>query len=307
MKRLYGVGGLLMLGLIGSAVPWSPPAEGCGLGFARGRQVAIADESAIIIWDDANKTEHFIRRATFSTDAKDFGFLVPTPTQPELGEASDQSFRQLEATLLLTRKMGGFGGGKGAGGAAPAGKVQVLEQKVIAGQDVAVLKANTPEALAKWLKDNDYEYTPGLQEWAKPYVDAGWIITASKFAKGQDSLRDFSSNAVRMSFKTEKPFFPYREPSDQRNNLQSFRQARLLRIFFIANTPVKATIGGNVEKWMVRTQPQMLNSKYREDMLKLLKMPASTGPNSWWVTAFEDRSSPRPGLDEVYFHTDGQP
>ena len=37
-----------------------------------------------------------------------------------------------------------------------------------------------------------------------------------------------------------------------------------------------------------------------KDLLKA-KLPADTGPKEWFLTEYEDRSSPRPGVDEVYF------
>src|SRR5207237_170781 len=56
---------------------------------------AIAEEEALIIWDPATKTEHFIRRAAFRSTARQFGFLVPTPTKPELSEVDDSIFDTL--------------------------------------------------------------------------------------------------------------------------------------------------------------------------------------------------------------------
>src|SRR5262249_59059096 len=61
-----------------------------------GQFVRIAEESAVIVWDEKTRTEHFIRRATFDTDAPDFGFLVPTPSEPALAEVSDSRFDELE-------------------------------------------------------------------------------------------------------------------------------------------------------------------------------------------------------------------
>src|SRR4051794_6648047 len=58
-------------------------------------RVAIVDEEALITWDPASKTEHFIRRAQFDSDAKSFGFLVPTPTAPKLAEVDGNVFYQL--------------------------------------------------------------------------------------------------------------------------------------------------------------------------------------------------------------------
>src|SRR4051812_24538493 len=69
--------------------------DACGVAPPRNTPVAIADESAIIIWDSTSQREHFIRRASFKTSAEDFGFLVPTPTQPELSEVDDEAFTTL--------------------------------------------------------------------------------------------------------------------------------------------------------------------------------------------------------------------
>jgi hypothetical protein len=54
--------------------------------------VAIEHEDALIVWDPGKGMEHFIRRARFDTTAKDFGFLVPTPSKPELAEVPDSLF-----------------------------------------------------------------------------------------------------------------------------------------------------------------------------------------------------------------------
>src|SRR5688500_14730084 len=67
----------------------------CAVAPPDNHPVAIADESAIIVWDAATKTQHFIRRASFNTEAPDFGFLVPTPSRPALAEADDKAFEQL--------------------------------------------------------------------------------------------------------------------------------------------------------------------------------------------------------------------
>src|SRR5262245_45994026 len=64
------------------------PAEAvaCAPAPPRGEEVRIAEEEAIILWDPATRTEHFIRRAQFRSTARAFGFLVPTPATPALGE-----------------------------------------------------------------------------------------------------------------------------------------------------------------------------------------------------------------------------
>src|SRR5205085_9923859 len=118
------------------------------------------DESAIIVWDAAAKTQHFIRRASFATAAHDFGFLVPTPAQPTLAEASDDAFARLgqitaPRVIRETRydPVPGISCAAAPRSAAPpAGSVQVLEQRRVAGYDAAVLAADDPAALNRWLR-----------------------------------------------------------------------------------------------------------------------------------------------------------
>src|SRR5208283_5165828 len=61
-----------------------------------GKPVVNADQTVIILWDAATKTQHFIRQANFKSEAEDFGFLVPSPTQPQLEESGNEAFPVLE-------------------------------------------------------------------------------------------------------------------------------------------------------------------------------------------------------------------
>src|SRR5436190_15619229 len=80
---------LLALVLLADSTPACCPAP------PRGKPVVNADQTVIIIWDPVSKTEHFIRQASFKSEADDFGFLVPTPTQPELEESGNEAFPAL--------------------------------------------------------------------------------------------------------------------------------------------------------------------------------------------------------------------
>src|SRR3569832_177044 len=93
-----------------SLATFSPPAGACATAYPRGAPVEVAEESALIVWDAAAHREHFIRRAAFRAEAKDFGFLVPTPDKPELVEVSAGVFSSLEhitePEVVYERKMG---------------------------------------------------------------------------------------------------------------------------------------------------------------------------------------------------------
>jgi hypothetical protein len=294
-----------------------------------GNRVEIAEESAVIIWDASSKTEHFIRRATFKTDAKDFGFLVPTPSKPKLAEADDSVFHELERITappvrIHQQSSGGCSIGCDAKkeAAAPGNSVSVLEEKRVAGYDAAILAATDAAALNKWLADHGYESSDVLKKWLEPYVQKGWIITAFKVAKpegNQDQAvatnvtmtagpkaapppgQGISTSAVRMSFTTDKPFYPYREPEDQRGP-EAAKEKRLLRVFFISTERMEGTVGAAGEWKATVPWSKTIQDVDRTGLLRKLKMDNEPFPMTWWLTEFEDRSSPRPGTDELFFH-----
>jgi hypothetical protein len=235
------------------------PVLACAPAPPQNKAVEIADESAIILWDSTSKTQHFIRRAAFETNAADFGFLVPTPTKPEVEAVDNEAFAELgritaPAVVEKTRSSGGGGCSIGCGKAADpkssagaaAPSVQVLEEKDVAGYRAAVLKADEAGVLGRWLQDNGYEFSPALEEWVKPYVTAGWKITAFKIAKSTPDTSGVRSKAVRMSFQTDRPFFPYREPAGQAAlDKNGKKTGRLLRVFFLSNERVMGKFGGS--------------------------------------------------------------
>src|SRR5262249_39727637 len=141
----------------------------CATAPPPGASVGIANETALIIWDAESKTEHFIRRATFDTKAKDFGFLVPTPSKPDLDDAHDYTFKVLERitapqerTFLAVMKRGEPAAA--APGSAPGG-VQVIETKRVGDFDAAVLRADDAQALDRWLSSHGYASDAALTDW----------------------------------------------------------------------------------------------------------------------------------------------
>ena len=177
-------------------------------------------------------------------------------------------------------------------GMATAGRppVEVLETKKIAGYEAAVLDATDAAALSRWLGEHGYATTPDLAEWLDAYVKQGWKITAFKIDKSADAMA--RTSAVKMSFRTERPFFPYREPASQRANAK-YDDVRVLRIWFLGPDRVKGVVGANAF-W-----PGVLMWSDRVDSVAGLTIPANTR-----LTAFNDTSSIRPGTDDLFFTPD---
>jgi len=89
-----------------------------------GKPVVNADQTVVIVWDEAANTQHFIRQASFQSAADDFGFLVPSPTAPELEESGNDAFPLLRKltepeTVKVPRPSGGVSCGCGTSSPAP--------------------------------------------------------------------------------------------------------------------------------------------------------------------------------------------
>ena len=298
----------------------SQPADACCPAGPRGKPVVNADQTVIILWDAAEKMQHFIRQASFKSDADDFGFLVPSPSQPRLEESGNDAFPYLlkltEPEIVKQKRPTGGGGGcigcsmeksdKAAPAptkSAPPPPVTVLEQKQVAGFDAAVLETTTTKALIKWLEDHGYAFSPEIEAWAKPYIDQNWKITALKVAKGKDNKdsKTVGAAALRISFKTERPVFPYREPDYKSAADALGAKSRMLRIYFLAD--------GRYEGELTKEQPWSakvawsgkVDAADKKKLLEQLKLPDAAGPKDWWLTEFEDNWRYAVAPADVYF------
>jgi hypothetical protein len=297
-------------------IPRPKDISGCAVAPPPGYQVGVNSEEAIIVYDSATRIEHFIRRADFRTEVKDFGFLVPTPSKPELVEVDVQAFVTLHAATAprhvpsgkVNRIVQKRSGGKESAAMAPKSPApEILDRKKVAGYDAIVLRAEDTDGLKKWLEENKYDARPAVMEWLKWYVEHKWIITAFKVLLDDNAARDRWAKSVRMSFETDSPFYPYREPEDMRSKKPEAGQSppRNLRIFFLSDARYKGTLG-EAGTWPVRTVwsnvcPKETLSHLVDNFRTTPKESEPLKAKTWHLTEFEDNSSPRPGTNEVFF------
>jgi hypothetical protein len=285
-----------------------------------GRLVLNADQTVIMLWDPAVKKQHFIRQASFASEADDFGFLIPSPTQPELAESGSGAFAYLEqvtAPRIVHTSRGGGGCNLGCSAApsaavktdaAPA--VRVLEEKLVAGFNAAVLEADNSEVLINWLQEHGYAFSPAIAEWAEPYIEQKWKITALKVAKqeGSKERQTVQAGALRLSFDTEKPLFPYREPDyaklaagNEKQTAELAQKSRLLRIYFASNARYHGTLTP-AQPWTGKVAwAGELPDHQRTALLEKLQLPADTGPAKLYLTEFEDSWPYKVAPADVYF------
>jgi hypothetical protein len=288
----------------------NPRGLGCCAVAGSGSHVVNADQTVIMLWDEARQTQHFIRKADFKTDAKDVGFLVPSPSRPQLDESGNAAFVKLtQITAPPVRRGGGFPIGCSVAPPAPANekRVQVIEEKRVAGFDATVLTAQSGDDLVAWLKEHGYAYSPAVAEWAKPYLGGDWHFTALKIAKDATATTqaDLKAAALRISFRTTRPLFPYREPESVASRGALKAPDRLLRMYFIADARFRGEIEGG-KKWSGETVWSSDITAHRVALLRELDLPADIGPAKWWLTEFEDRWPYAKAAGDVYFSRDAE-
>ncbi len=225
------------------------PALGCAtviLGDEADQSTSIYDEAAVIIWDSKTQTEHFIRRVEFESGAKQIGFLVPTPTVPELVEVEPKIFDLandisaphivppkknvglLPAALLATVPLFDlsvlgyyrcfhYPGVSLSADSLPGEDYPVRElvKEDVAGYHATVLDADNVTQVQDWCKQKNFAWQPADAAWLGPYVKKHWKITAFQLINPQKG-HFFEPRLVRLSFKTAQPFYPYSEPASSR-------------------------------------------------------------------------------------------
>ncbi len=294
----------MVLILICLAFAAPPSARACCAVAAEGLPVVNADQTVIIWWDKANRTEHFIRKASFRGGGESIGFLVPTPGRPQLEESGNEAFRYL-ADITAPKASNGGGFPLGCSVAAPAkvSGVRVIEEKTVAGFDAVVLAADSGKELIEWLRQRDYSFTPEAAAWAQPYLENGWHITAMKVTKDREARAksEVSAAALRISFKTDHPLFPYREPDSRSDAARLGIGHRLLRIYFVAESRYEGRFSP-MNRWTGKTRySQPLQAEQRSRLLQHLHLPDSTGPFHAWLTEFEDSWPYRKAPGDVTF------
>ena len=318
MRRLFAIG--LCLCCLPLSLCKPSVVIGCAAAPPRGYEVSIHEELALITWNPQTQIEHFVRVANFQTKAPDFGFLVPTPSEPTLTEVDAEMIaytlrEQTKAKVVWQKRyQGRFGLGEfpwtsfGADSAkrAPAdtatpGGVEVLGEYRVAGYDAAVLRAEDASALQEWLDQHKYPTHDSLTDWLKIYTDQRWIITAFKLTQEGQAGR-VKTGGVRISFKTETPFYPYREPvasQTKEDSQPNASQPRQLKVFLLTDARYQGRIGKD-SVWPGRT---VWSGPMEKHALSVLanEIKTDSAKLSDWLTEFVDPSSPRSGFDDLYF------
>ena len=178
-----------------------------------------------------------------------------------------------------------------------------LREKEVAGFHAVVLEAGSADSLVNWLKGNGFAFSPEVSAWANPYVKAHWKFTALRLAKPHDEHADKNvvASTLRISFQTDRPLFPYREPESSTAAKALGVKDRLLRIYFLGDSRYRGELTKDTPWTGTVAWADKLAPEDRQKILELLKIPADTGSAEWWLTEFEDHWPYRLAPADLYF------
>lgn len=267
----------------------------CLLAYDPNQPVKLVGEQALIVWDEATKTQHFIRQASFQGKAKSFGFVVPTPSVPKVSEADAKVFQMLRRHVdgALEKRRRARAGGVTEVSAMLSDSVRVIEEYQVGDYLARIIQASDGDAMLAWLQENGFENRPAMVPWFDHYTDKGWYFAALKFTREPDSTREETS-ALRITFQTDKPFYPYKMPSDT----WPARHYRPMNVYFIANARATSKLSGSGKPWEAENEfDGPLGDDLRSQVQQLAALRGQPMPSTPILTSFVNRGNPI-GYDE---------
>ena len=174
--------------------------------------VAETDQKAVLFYDKGVET--LILSITFTGNAKDFAWVVPTPSRPEVDKASSELFLSLEELTRppVNRQWDSYN--LGAAPAMEKSAVEVLETKEVGIYEIKVLAASKADALAKWLSENGYQFPEKGGYVLEDYIKNKWYYTAVKIRPEvvwkdvTERLRTGQAAPLKLTFKSDKIVYP---------------------------------------------------------------------------------------------------
>lgn len=190
----------------------------CGSSLGDGTFVPMYDEreyegsleqkaqEAIIIHNDG--MEDLILKVTYQGKAKDFAWLIPFPSIPEISRANAELFAELFAYVerSIAREEGwSYKWGKSDEETAEAPRgVEIVARKTVGSYETTTVRETTEGALNGWLKTNGYLELQGAEQELEHYRGLGWIFVAAKVRDALAEQEAVDLHPLRFQFKTRE-------------------------------------------------------------------------------------------------------
>jgi hypothetical protein len=170
-------------------------------------------QRAAIVYQD--KTETLVLSTSFQGNTKDFGYIVPTPNQPQVTKVSNDIFENLETLTLDVDNIRPLAAsGTASSNAFEKSEVQVVEEKKVGIYDVKVLSSTDSTALFNWLKENNFTYPENKKYILDEYIQNKWFFTVAKVSSEsittdvENDLHNGTLAPLKLVFGAENIVYP---------------------------------------------------------------------------------------------------
>lgn len=194
------------------------PAMACGGFFCSNVPIEQSGEEILFTVEENNITAYI--KISYQGEAKDFAWVVPVASLPEISVGSDSVFTRLgQVTQPVFNLNWDYGDGMcgfwamdaaaGAGGGPESNEgesyVNVLGQAQVGPYDYAILESNDAQALKAWLDENDFDQPDDAIPLIEHYLENDMLFVALKLQqdKGTGDIRP-----LVLQFKENSPCVP---------------------------------------------------------------------------------------------------
>lgn len=167
---------LMIVAILLLVTPGLVNADGCFFHHYH-EDIYEPNQKAIIFYNESCFLETLILQVKYEGNVSDFGWVVPTPTVPELNETDGDIFYELS---VLTSE-DGYDGRKGfLDTPGENGNVTLIKQEQVGIYNASVLNATDASALLHWVQEHGYAIPSGIEDAIQYYIGKGWCFTAIK-------------------------------------------------------------------------------------------------------------------------------
>jgi len=201
---------------------------------AKNADILQPAQKVFITWDPVKKMESFTVQPKFEGNARDFGMVIPTPSQPKLHEMPRDFFKHLAVYSIMKNRefaqskllpvyaplqtaavYAASEAKRADDGGRPAPRkpaIKVLEAGVVGSLDYKIIEAGRADDLFKWLADNKYSYS-GDEATLNHYIQKKWLFTVMKIdtmqmKKNKDGSFAGEVTPTRFQFASDKLVYP---------------------------------------------------------------------------------------------------
>lgn len=258
---------------------------------ANNSQVGLLGQSDMLIWNPETKTEHLIQSSIFASNAKQFDFVVPTPSMPKVQMLNGKVFREMHAIVHPKREI--VVDKDAPPSSRTAEKVEVVQEAQVGNLKATTIKAFDALALGNWLEKNGYKLRLAQNQWLEKYLKKRWYITAFKVMSDKNALQ---TEAVRLSFKTDVPVLPYFAPQN------SWVRGVKLDLYVVSPVDLVGFVGGK-KVWAGKQETSTFLSKEKSEKVAFsVLLSAKDMPKKAWVQRYLEIGNGSTAVDDLYFY-----